>query len=190
MNTIVVGEVGPEGGSAGGYSASWKGMAGIWAPWGSLVGVFLDDTATSSYAYWDAPAALDFWNEPRSRNYPAVLPGVRQPFFVGDGSVRFLRDGSILDGTSNTVLLGDGSVRPEPYNPIVDGTANTIVFQEFIVPTGATRLYLGIMDLDTWSSNNSGFFKVDVQVVPLPPSFLLLGSGLLGLASWRRFRNG
>jgi hypothetical protein len=27
-----------------------------------------------------------------------------------------------------------------------------------------------------------------VQAVPLPPTVLLLGSGLLGLAGWRRFR--
>jgi hypothetical protein len=42
-------------------------------------------------------------------------------------------------------------------------------------------------------SNATLSFKVDqVQLnpVPLPPSFLLLGSGLLGLAGWRRFRKG
>lgn len=30
----------------------------------------------------------------------------------------------------------------------------------------------------------------DVTVVPLPPTVLLFGSGLLGLVGWRRFRNG
>jgi hypothetical protein len=31
-------------------------------------------------------------------------------------------------------------------------------------------------------------FQGVIEVVPLPPSLLLLGSGLLGLAGWRRFR--
>ena len=31
---------------------------------------------------------------------------------------------------------------------------------------------------------------LDVAVVPLPPSLLFMGSGLLGLVGWRRFRKG
>jgi PEP-CTERM motif len=33
-------------------------------------------------------------------------------------------------------------------------------------------------------------FKVEGTVVPLPPTMWLLGSSLLGLAGWRRFRKG
>jgi hypothetical protein len=40
----------------------------------------------------------------------------------------------------------------------------------------------------TEDSNTYLFYRVDGTVVPLPPTLLLLGSGLLGLAGWRRFR--
>jgi hypothetical protein len=44
-----------------------------------------------------------------------------------------------------------------------------------------------ICGFDTYGSSMS--FQVDqVQVVPLPPSVLLLGSGFLGIVGWRRFR--
>jgi large repetitive protein len=69
---------------------------------------------------------------------------------------------------------------------IGDGTSNTIQLQEFAVPQGATRLYYGVMDSGTWG--NEGWFNVDAQPAPVPPSLMLFGSGLLGLAGWRRFR--
>lgn len=42
------------------------------------------------------------------------------------------------------------------------------------------------------TSGPGGYFMMDnfTYVVPLPPTVLLLGSGLLGLAGWRRFRKG
>ncbi|HEY3242752.1 MAG TPA: hypothetical protein VGM03_05305 [Phycisphaerae bacterium] len=48
-----------------------------------------------------------------------VMPGLRQPFFIGDG----------LTGT------GSGAV------------------QQFLVPDGATRLFLGTIDGCEWSNN-------------------------------------
>lgn len=44
---------------------------------------------------------------------------------------------------------------------IGDGKTSTNVVQQFIVPTGATRLYLATMDCCQWS-NNIGSFTVDV----------------------------
>jgi hypothetical protein len=42
-----------------------------------------------------------------------------------------------------------------------------------------------------WSDTNPGFEGVaGPSTVPLPPTVLLLGSGLLGLAGWRRLKKG
>ncbi len=38
--------------------------------------------------------------------------------------------------------------------------------------------------------NVRGIIEITTNPVPLPPTMLLLGSGLLGLAGWRRFRKG
>jgi hypothetical protein len=52
-------------------------------------------------------------------------------------------------------------------------------------PTGGTSYYA------TGDGTHLVFDNITVQTsaVPLPPSVLLLGSGLLGLVGWRRFRN-
>jgi len=92
-----------------------------------------------------------------------LSPELRQIFFIGDG---------------RTTLNAGPSA----------GSA-----QEFFVPTGATRLFLGTADGFGWF-NNSGDFNVTASVVngttviPLPPSALLLlaGLGVFGLSARRR----
>lgn len=64
--------------------------------------------------------------------------------------------------------------------------------QQFIVPTGATRLFLGSGDAFGWY-NNTGSFTVTVSSagpasVPEPTSALMLGLGMVALAGLRRFR--
>lgn len=74
---------------------------------------------------------------------------------------------------------------------IGDGLNSSGDFQSFIVPDGATRLYLGTLDGNGWY-NNSGAFEVnlasglpDPAPVPLGASFPLL---IFGLASLRIFK--
>jgi len=70
---------------------------------------------------------------------------------------------------------------------IGDGRRNDgLSVQQFIVPAGATRLYLGTMDGYGWW-NNSGSFEVTATNVPEPATIVLVGAGLLG-AVRRRVR--
>lgn len=76
---------------------------------------------------------------------------------------------------------------------IGDGLSFTSVMQEFVVPTGATRLFLGPHDGFGWF-NNTGSFSVDVTgklaaaVIPLPAAGWLFLSGLVGLGAIARQR--
>jgi hypothetical protein len=70
---------------------------------------------------------------------------------------------------------------------IGDGLRNDgLSVQQFIVPAGATRLYLGTMDGYGWW-NNSGSFEVTATNVPEPATIVLVGAGLFG-AVRRRVR--
>jgi hypothetical protein len=102
-----------------------NGIADLFAPFDSLIGVFLDDRQPDSST---APDGLDF-SSLAARDFDALSPLLRQPFFIGDG------------------LKNDG-----------------LTGQAFIVPEGATRLYLGTMDGFEWQ-NNTG--SLSVTVTPL-----------------------
>jgi hypothetical protein len=120
----------PDGGGITSHSAgAQNGIAGLTAPFHSLIGVFLDANLPTAST---APAALNFAS--LGRTFASLSPLLQQPFFIGDG------------------LTGTGT-----------GAA-----QDFIVPTGATRLFLGTMDAYGWY-DNSGSFDVSVTAVTSPP---------------------
>lgn len=74
---------------------------------------------------------------------------------------------------------------------IGDGLTSSGAIQQIVVPTGATRLYLGIMDSNDWN-NNVGSFRVTVTntstPVPEPATIIMLSIGLCSLAGLRKNR--
>jgi hypothetical protein len=83
-----------------------------------------------------------------------------------------------------TFFVGDGRVGLD--NP---GGA----LQQFIVPVGGTRLFLGFLDsFDNFVgfpgayTDNSGSLTVDVSSVPEPGTVVLMGLGFLGVALLRK----
>jgi Flp pilus assembly protein TadG len=121
-------------GNAGYVSDNWwaaangdaeHGIGNVTAPIAAVIGVFLDNSQPDSSA---APAALDF-STTASRNFTSLSPGLKQPFFIGDGQT------------------------------------DSGVSQGFVVPQGATRLYVGIMDFQQWS-DNSGVMTTTVTSTP------------------------
>ncbi|KXS89574.1 hypothetical protein OA58_20495 [Microcystis aeruginosa NIES-88] len=76
---------------------------------------------------------------------------------------------SLAPQVKQVFFIGDG----------LTGTGTGAV-QNFIVPTGATRLFLGPLDFGTY--NNGGSFTVTVQAVPEPST--IFGLGVLGFAAF------
>jgi hypothetical protein len=140
----------PDGGTFTSHSAgAQNGIAGLAAPFNSLVGVFLGAGLPTSSS---APPDLNFAT--LGTSFASLSPLLKQPFFIGDG------------------LTGTGT-----------GAA-----QDFIVPPGATRLFLGTMDAFGWF-DNSGSFNVVVgtgtspppPTVPEPSTLTLLAGAIAAL---------
>lgn len=79
------------------------GIANLFAPLNSLIGVFLSDATPAG----QAPAPLDFrpntTNVPNGVSYSEVAPSLLQPFFIGDGLAS--------DGTPQQVRVPAGATR-------------------------------------------------------------------------------
>jgi hypothetical protein len=123
----------------------------------------------------------------RTSSLQGVFLGVNQPDLTpAPAGLDFTVTGNVAGGVSYLSLspllkqvffIGDGLT--EDVLPMVGQT------QEVIIPSGATRLFLGTMDGFGWF-NNIGSLDVQVTLVPEPSSFVLAALGLVGLADWRR----
>jgi hypothetical protein len=93
---------------------------------------------------------------------------------LAPGSLNFYSIGlnfsSLAPQVKQVFFIGDG----------LTGT-NSGAVQNFIVPTNATRLFLGTMDIFEWN-NNIGSFSVTVQAVPEPST--IFGLGVLGFGAF------
>jgi hypothetical protein len=92
---------------------------------------------------------------------------------------------------SSRHLAFSGTENDEPGNGGIGVIFNTndFLLQIFDFPTAPRPIfYYSQVGMDRVVGAN--LVSLDVHVVPLPPSVFLLGSGLLGLAGWRRFRKG
>ena len=143
-------------------------------------------------------------------------PGVTTAYFTGSNSVdkpllanEFVNISGFVSGLGT---FSEGMVMLESAGgPVSDFAVLSSLCGNFnltFMSDGAPgfRLALGLFNLvyrDPFSVVESGDYQTlfpdvagkllitaasDVAAVPLPPSLLLLGSGLLGLAGWRRFR--
>lgn len=97
--------------------------------------------------------------------------------------------GAVLD--FSTLASRDfASLSPLLKQPffIGDGRRNDgLTLQSFVVPVGATRLFVGTMDGFDWF-NNVGSLEVTATNVPEPATVVLVGAGLLGALRRRRVR--
>ncbi len=74
---------GPDGGANGSHTPGVEnGIGQVLLTWNSLVGLFLDDSQPNSSP---APTTALSFHTPASRDYLTFAPGLKQPFFIGDG---------------------------------------------------------------------------------------------------------
>ena len=129
---------------------------------------------------------LDELGKSGLKNRMCSLVGV----FLDDTDALASSPPAALDMTDN---FNFHSLSPQLNQPffIGDGLTDDGVVQDFHVPAGATRLFLGTHDGFDWR-NNQGMFQVTVWAVPEPSA---LGGILAGILTgsvafrWRRFRS-
>jgi len=107
---------------------------------------------------------------------------ITDSFTAGD-MYRLYDFGSFIGDTSTVPTTAIGTNNPNPDADYLDPRLSHGIF---ILPAGNHALTIEIIQNVATLTEAIGFFRVDPA--PLPAGIWLLGSGLLGLAGWRRFR--
>jgi hypothetical protein len=107
------------------------------------------------------------------------------------GDMFNLYDNNVFIGTTSPVpTTATGTNNPSADADYLDPLLSHGLFTLAAGPHSLTiqtfQVYAGAENLG--SPVGVAYFRVDPSAVPLPPSAWLLGSGLLGLLGWRRFR--
>jgi hypothetical protein len=127
-----------------------------------------------------------------------TAPVISDIFDLTGAPLTTLFSGLSLDpGTYYLVLQGpEFSTRYDPYAWLGDtiGVVRTTASGFSVGPYGWTVTAPSFPPSSSFTDSGalggpySLFYKVEGTQVPVPASLLLFGSGLLGLAGWRRFR--
>jgi RHS repeat-associated protein len=139
--------------------------ADFFAPGEALTFVSSGNVAPSSTRFGPSGATFTTYFGPRLgmsglRTPQAALVGV----FLGDGTPDPAATPPDLDFSSAGLGEDFLSLSPLLQQPFLigDGRTTSGVVQEFVVPVGATRLFVGVMDNSTWAANAGDGFQVTV----------------------------
>ena len=151
-------------------SGAENGIADVTAPINCLLGVFLGPDQPDATL---APSALDF-STPASRDYVALSPALKQPFFIGDGRTS--------SNTAQTIVVPDGATR------LFLGTMdhcfwadNDGAFTVDVARGGPPYLTIEVADVCVcWPSLTNITYQVEYRSDVAGSAWLPLGSPLVG----------
>lgn len=109
--------------------------------------------------------------------YPLTYHSLDQ-YNLTDGSEFYTLNLGFTPGVDSFITIAEyvgGWLDPYNFQTATADFSNTAIVQVFL-PEGATF------------TSDSGVFLTQTTPIPLPGAVWLLGSGLLGLAGWRKFR--